>query len=219
LCKGKNISYGSFYKNEWFLDSDASTHFTLFESGFVDITTGNYSQVKIANSRVPLFIIAFKTVLIEHEIFNSKKETTKVAVSKIWPLYCVSDIQIYLFIKSRTTFIVFYSQSRLKNLFSKDKFGNAVLLVVSNLWDNIKIVKTYILKYNIFSPVSLTTRYLDFETLYYHFEHVSDEVIHHILDNIEDTKKSCFPTQKYVFYSYILRKVVFLRTLFTPLSL
>ena len=43
LCKGKKASYSSFYKDEWFLDSSASTHFTLFESDFVDITLGNYS--------------------------------------------------------------------------------------------------------------------------------------------------------------------------------
>ena len=39
-----------------------------------------------------LFIVVFSTVLIEHEIFDSAKRTTKVAVSKLWPVYCVSDI-------------------------------------------------------------------------------------------------------------------------------
>ena len=43
LCKDKKAPYGSFYKNEWFLNSSASAHFTLFESDFVDMTLGNYS--------------------------------------------------------------------------------------------------------------------------------------------------------------------------------
>jgi len=43
LCKSKKVSYGSFYKDEWFLDSSDSVHFTLFESDFVNITLGNYN--------------------------------------------------------------------------------------------------------------------------------------------------------------------------------
>jgi len=64
------------------LDSSVSTHFTLFELDFVDITLGNYSQIETANSKAPLFIVASGIVLIEHKIFNSDKETTKVAVLK-----------------------------------------------------------------------------------------------------------------------------------------
>ena len=43
-----------------------------------------------------LFIVASGTVLIEHKIFNSAKKTTKVAVSKLWPVYYVPGMQIYL---------------------------------------------------------------------------------------------------------------------------
>jgi len=43
LCKSKKASYGSFYKDEWFLDSGASIHFTPFESDFVNMTLYNYS--------------------------------------------------------------------------------------------------------------------------------------------------------------------------------
>ena len=58
----------------------------------------NYSQVKTTNLKVPLFIVASSTVLIEYKIFfNSKKETTKVAMSKLWPVYCISSMQICLF--------------------------------------------------------------------------------------------------------------------------
>jgi len=31
LCKDKKTPNGSFYKDKWFLYSDVSTHFTLFE--------------------------------------------------------------------------------------------------------------------------------------------------------------------------------------------
>ena len=42
LCKGKKVPHGKFYEDEWFLDSSASTHFTLFKSDFVNMTLGNY---------------------------------------------------------------------------------------------------------------------------------------------------------------------------------
>ena len=54
--------------------------------------------------------------------------------------------------------------------------------------------------------MSLVTRYLDFETLHYYFEHVSDEVMQHVLNNVEDTKKICFLTQ-YICHSCTLRKI------------
>jgi len=88
-----------------------------------------------------------------------------------------------------------------------DKSGDAVLLAVPNLWGNIQIVKTCILKYNVLNSMNLVIRHLDFETLHYCFEHVSDEVMCHILDNVEDAKKICFLTQKYIYYSYTLGKI------------
>ena len=83
LYKGKKVSHSSFYENEWFLDSCASTHFTPFESGFVDMTLDNYDQVETVNSKALLFMITSSTVLIEHEIFDPEKETTKVTMSKL----------------------------------------------------------------------------------------------------------------------------------------
>ena len=41
-------------------------------------------------------MVALYTVLIEHKIFNPKKRTTKVAISKLWLLYCVSSMQMHL---------------------------------------------------------------------------------------------------------------------------
>ena len=80
LYKGKKVLYGSFYENEQFLDSSASTHFTLFKSKFVDMTPDNYGRLGTANSKVLLFIVASNIILIEYKIFNPEKETTKVAV-------------------------------------------------------------------------------------------------------------------------------------------
>jgi len=47
------------------------------------MTLGNYGQVETANSKALLFMVASGTVLIEYEIFNPEKETTKVTVSKL----------------------------------------------------------------------------------------------------------------------------------------
>ena len=44
---------------------------------------GNYDWVETANSKPLLFIVTSGTILIEHEIFNPKKKTTKVAVSNL----------------------------------------------------------------------------------------------------------------------------------------
>ena len=77
------------------------------------------------------------TILIEHEIFDPKKGTTKVAVLKLWPVYCVLGIQMCLL----STRQIFQSRLRVEGNKSSftfyDKSGNAVLLVTPNLWDNI----------------------------------------------------------------------------------
>ena len=77
------MPHNSFYENEWFLDSSIFAYFTLFESDFVNITLGNYGWVETTNSKLLLSMIASGTILIEHEIFDSEKETTKAAISKI----------------------------------------------------------------------------------------------------------------------------------------
>ena len=65
------------------MNSSIFAYFTLFESNFVDITLGNYGQVETTNSKTLLFIVVSDTVLIKHKIFNSKKGTTKVIMSKL----------------------------------------------------------------------------------------------------------------------------------------
>ena len=47
------------------------------------MTLDNYSWVKITNSKILQFMITSNTVLIEYEIFDSEKGTTKVAMLKI----------------------------------------------------------------------------------------------------------------------------------------
>jgi len=99
LCttyKGKEAPYGRFYNDEWFLDSGAFAHFTPFESDFVSMTQGNYGCVETANSKVPLFMVAVGTVLIEHEIIDPKNRTTRIAISKLWPVYCVPGMTMRL---------------------------------------------------------------------------------------------------------------------------
>ena len=88
-----------------------------------------------------------------------------------------------------------------------DKSGYTILLVTLNLWGNIQIVKTCILKHNVSNPMSLVVRYLNFETLYYHFGHAPDMVMYHVLDNVEDTKKIYFLIQKYICYGCTFGKM------------
>ena len=97
LCKDKKTPNGSFYKDEWFLYSNVSTYFTLFESDFISMTLGTCGSVNTANSKASLFIVNSNIILIKHEIFSPKKETTKVAVSKLWLVNCVSGMQMYFF--------------------------------------------------------------------------------------------------------------------------
>ena len=84
LCKGKKAPYSSFYEDKQFLDSSISAYFTLFESDFLwVIIVKSKLKTQNENSKVPLFMVASNTILNKHEIFNSKKETTKVAVLKL----------------------------------------------------------------------------------------------------------------------------------------
>jgi len=78
------------------LNSGISVYFTPFESDFVSMTQGNYGRIETANSKAPLFMIAVETVLIEHEIINPKDRTTRTAISKLWPVYCVPGMTMHL---------------------------------------------------------------------------------------------------------------------------
>jgi len=126
---------------------------------------------------------------------------------KLWLLYYVSSIKIYL-LSTRQNF-----QSRLRfegnkssSTFHK-KSSDTILSATLNLWSNIQIVKIHTLKHNISDSISLIIKYLNFETLHYCFKHISDKVICYVLDNIENITKICFLTQKYVCYSCIFGKI------------
>ena len=117
-------------------------------------------------------MITSSTVLIEYEIFDSAKETTKVTVSKLWLVYYVLSMQIYLL----STRQILQSRLRVKGDKSgftfHDKSDNVVLSATPNLWGNIQIIKTHILKHDVSNSVSLATRHLNFKTLYCYFGHV-----------------------------------------------
>jgi len=72
IYKRKEALYGCSYNDKWFLNSGASAHFTSFEFDFVSMTQGNYGCIETANSKAPLFMVAVRTVLIEHEIIDPK---------------------------------------------------------------------------------------------------------------------------------------------------
>ena len=63
--------------------------------------------------------------------------------------------------------------------------------------------------------MSLTTRYLDLETLHHYFGYASDEVMHNVLDNVEQHRN----VSAIVVFLERYTNAVFLRILFTPVSL
>ena len=94
-------------------------------------------------------MVSSGTVLIKHKIFDPEKGTTKVAVLELWLVYCVSGIQMCLLSIRQ----IFHSGLRVEGNKSSftfcDKSGHAILLTTPNLWSNIQIVRTCILKHNI----------------------------------------------------------------------
>ena len=78
-------------------------------------------------------MVASGTVLIEHKIFDPEKETTKVVMSKLQPVYCVSSIQMHLL----STEQILQSELRVKGNKSSstfcDKSSDTVLLATFNL--------------------------------------------------------------------------------------
>jgi len=68
-------------------------------------------------------------------------------------------------------------------------------------------VRTCIIKNNVPNPVSLVTRYPDYETIYRQLGHISDEAMRHVPDNVEGAEKVCFPNKKHVCRSCTLGKL------------
>ena len=166
-CKGKEAPYGRSYNGEWFLDSSASVHFTPFESDFVSMTQGNYGRIETANSKAPLFMVAVGTVLIEHEIIDPKDRTTKTVISKLWPVYYVPGMTMCLLSTGQLLQSGLSIEGTMDGSTFRNSSGNAVLSALPNLWENIQVVRTCIIKNNIPNSVSLVTRHPDYETIHH----------------------------------------------------
>jgi len=166
-CKGKETPYGCSYNDEWFLDSGASAHFTPFEFDFVSITQENYGCIETANSKVPLFMVAIGTVLIEHEIIDPKDRTTRTAIFKLWPVYCIPGMTICLLSTGQFLQSGLSIEGTMDGSTFRDSSGDAILSALSNLWGSIQVVRTCIIKNNVSNPVSLVTRHPDYETIHH----------------------------------------------------
>jgi len=206
-CKEKEAPYGHSYNDEWFLDFGASAHFTPFESDFVSMTQGNYGCIETANSKVPLFMVAVGTVLIEHEIIDPKNKTTRIVIFKLWPVYCVLGMTMCLLSTGQLLQSGLSIEGTMNGSTFCDSSGNAVFSALPNLWKSIQVVRICIIKNNIPNPMSLVTRYPDYETIHCRLGHISDEAIRHISDNVEGAEKICFSNKKHVCCSCALEKL------------
>jgi len=152
-------------------------------------------------------MVAVRTVLIEHEIIDLKDRTTRTAISKLWPVYCVPGMTMCLLFTGQ----LLQSGLSIENTMDSSTFcnssGDAVLSALPNLWGSIQVVRTCIIKNNIPNPVSLVTRHPDYETIHHQLGYISDEAIRHISDNVEDAEKICFPNKKHICYSCALGKL------------
>jgi len=130
------------------------------------MTQENYGRVEIANSKAPLFMVAVGTILIKHEIIDPKNKTTRTTISKLWPVYCVPGMTIYLLSTGQLLQSRLSIEGTIDGSTFYDLSSDAVLSVLSNLWESIQVMRTYIIKNNVPNPMSLITRHLDYETIY-----------------------------------------------------
>ena len=131
------------------MDSGASAHFTPFESDFISTTQGNYGRIETADSKAPLFMVAVRTVLIEHEIIDPKDRTTRTVISKLWPVYCVPGMTMHLLFTGQLVQSGLSIEGTIDSSTFRDSSGDAVLSALSNLWGSIQVVRTYIIKNNV----------------------------------------------------------------------
>jgi len=149
----------------------------------------------------------FLSLIIIHEIIDPKDRTTRTVISKLWPVYCVPGMTMHLL------FTVQLLQSGLSIEGTMDgstfcnSSGNAVLSVLSNLWESIQVVRICIIKNNVPNPVSLITRHPDYKIIHRQLGHISNKAIRHISDNVEDAEKICFPNKKHIYCSCTLGKL------------
>jgi len=206
-CKGKEAPHGCSYNDKWFLDSGTSVHFTPFEFDFISMTQGNYGHIETANSKAPLFMVAVGTVLIEHEIIDPKNKTTRTAISKLWPVYCIPGMTICFLSTGQLLQSKLSIESTMDGSTFCDLSGDTVLSALPNLWESTQVVRTCIIKNNVSNPISLVTRHPDYETIHHCLGHISDEAMKHVSDNVEGTEKICFPNKKHVYCGCALGKL------------
>jgi len=171
------------------------------------MTQGNYGCVETANSKAPLFMVAVGTILIEHEIIDPKDRTTRTAISKLWPVYCVPGITMHLLSTGQLLQSGLSIEGTMDGSTFHDSSGNAVLSALPNLWGSIQVVRTCIIKNNVPNSVSLVTRHPNYETIHCCLGHISDEAMRHISDNVEGAEKICFPNKKHVCRGCALEKL------------
>ena len=171
------------------------------------MTQGNYSHIETANSKAPLFMVAVGTVLIEHEIIDPKNRTTRIAISKLWPVYCVPGMTMHLLSTGQLLQSGLSIEGTMDGSTFCDSSGDAVLSALPNLWGSIQVVRTCIIKNNVPNPMSLVTRHPDYETIHRCLGHISDEAMRYISDNVEGAEKICFPNKKHVCHGCALGKL------------
>ena len=129
-------------------------------------------------------MVAVGTVLIEYEIIDLKDRTTRTAISKLWPVYCIPGITMHLLSTRQLLQFGLSIEGTMDGSTFHNSSGDAILSALPNLWGSIQIVRTYIIKNNVPNSVSLVTRHPDYKTIHCRLEHISDEAMRHISDNV-----------------------------------
>jgi len=143
-------------------------------------------------------MVVVGTVLIEHEIIDPQDRSTRTAISKLWPVYCVPGMTIRLLSTRQLLQSGLSVEGTVDGSTFHDSSGDAVLSALPNHWGSIQVVQTCIIKNNVPNPVRLVERHPDYETIHRRLGYASDEVMRHVLDNVEGAKKICFPKKKHI---------------------
>ena len=122
-------------------------------------------------------MVAVGTVLIEHEIIDPKDKTTRTAISKLWPVYCVPGMTMHFLFTRQLLQSGLSIEGTMDGSTFCNSSGDAVLSALPNLWGSIQVMRTCIIKNNVSNLVSLVTRHPDYETIHHHLGHISDEAI------------------------------------------
>jgi len=113
------------------------------------MTQGNYGCVETANSKAPLFMVAVGTVLIEHEIIDPQDRSTRTAISKLWPVYCVPGMTMHLLSTGQLLQSGLSVEGTVDGSTFHDSSGDAVLSALPNHWGSIQVVRTCIIMFPI----------------------------------------------------------------------